>query len=257
VFYPRPEDLSRVAGGLGPTKAGVAGQAAEAARIVADASGRPFDLTTGPLFEPPLLRLGPDDYVLTVRVDHTAFDDWSVDLLRRELSALYTSATAGAPSPLAEPDVSFADVCRRQQSRLDGEAGAAEPASWRQELSGAPLAVQLPIGGDGLYLGTFLILSLLESADGMALIARGVFDRDACRRLLDDLRTFVVHVLADPSCRIPVAPRAEPGDDVVEVRGLRASRPRLEGALGACPGVAPPPCHVHQRRSTPRRLRDP
>ena len=48
----------------------------------------------------------------------------------------------------------------------------------------------------------------------------------------------MVDVLADPSCRIPVAPTAEPGDDIVEVRGLRASRPRLEGALGACPGVA-------------------
>jgi len=119
---------------------------AEAARLLADATNRPFDLATGPLFEPRILRFGPDDHVLVVRLHHTVFDDWSVDLLRRELSALYTARLAGVPSPLVEPSTTFADVCRRRRARLDGESGAGQREWWRDELAGAPLAVQLPIG---------------------------------------------------------------------------------------------------------------
>ena len=122
---------------------------AHAARLLADATSRPFDLATGPLFEPSLVRLGPDDHLLVIRLHHTVFDDWSVDVLRRELSALYTARLAGAPSPLVEPPTRFADFCRRQRAKLDGERGAAQRAWWRQELAGAPLAVQLPIGDGG------------------------------------------------------------------------------------------------------------
>ncbi|HTJ76740.1 MAG TPA: condensation domain-containing protein, partial [Acidimicrobiales bacterium] len=64
---------------------------AEVDLLLADASRRPFDLAAGPLFEPRLVRLGHDDHLLVVRLHHTVFDDWSVDLFRRELSALYTA----------------------------------------------------------------------------------------------------------------------------------------------------------------------
>ncbi|MDP9389615.1 MAG: condensation domain-containing protein, partial [Actinomycetota bacterium] len=117
------------------------------AAMLADATSRPFDLGTAPLFEPRLVRLAHDDHLLVVRLHHTVFDDWSVDVFRRELSALYGSKVDGSPSPLAEPATSFAEFCRRQRARLDGEAGAEQRSWWRQELAGAPLAVQLP--GDG------------------------------------------------------------------------------------------------------------
>lgn|GEM_PF-4295792 len=118
----------------------------ELADLLADATGRPFDLVTGPLWAPRLVRLGPDDHLLVVRLHHTVFDDWSVDLFRRELSALYAARLAGEPSPLPEPATTFTAACRRQRDRLDGPAGAEERAWWRRELEGAPLALQLPIG---------------------------------------------------------------------------------------------------------------
>lgn len=119
---------------------------AEAARLIAEATTDPFDLVHGPLFAPLLLRLGADDHVLVVRLHHTAFDDWSVDVFRRELSALYPAFVAGQPSPLPELRTTFVDVCRRQQARLDGEAGGEQRARWRARMAGAPLAVQLPLG---------------------------------------------------------------------------------------------------------------
>jgi acyl-CoA synthetase (AMP-forming)/AMP-acid ligase II len=122
------------------------GRRAAVDRLLADASAAPFDLAAGPLFEPRLVRLGPDDHLLVVRLHHTTFDDWSVDVFRRELSALYTAAHDHAPAPRAEPGVTFSGFARRERMRLDGGEGAAQLAWWRRELEGAPLAVQLPIG---------------------------------------------------------------------------------------------------------------
>ncbi len=90
----------------------------------------------------------PDDHVVVVRVHHTVFDDWSVDVFRRELSALYGARVAGATSPLAEPATSYAAFSRRQQAALAGSRGDDQRAWWRKELAGAPLATQLPAGED-------------------------------------------------------------------------------------------------------------
>jgi hypothetical protein len=136
----------QVAGDHGASLEVVDAREDEVADLLAEATQRPFDLVTGPLWEPRLVRLGPDDHLLVVRLHHTVFDDWSVDVFRRELSALYAARLSGAPSPLPEPATTFTAACRRQRARLDGPAGAEERAWWREELDGAPLAVQLPVG---------------------------------------------------------------------------------------------------------------
>lgn len=152
----------------------LSGREDEVAGLLSDASSRPFDLVAGPLLHPRLVRLGPDDHLLVVRLHHTVFDDWSVDVFRRELSALYAAELSGTPSPLTEPQISFADFCRRQQARLAGGRGADERAWWHKELDGAPLAVQLPIGPGTPQPGEPLRLDLPQSlvADLRALAPR-------------------------------------------------------------------------------------
>jgi len=401
----------------------------ETARLVAEASTRPFDLVEDPLFAPTLVRLAADDHVLVIRLHHTAFDDWSVDLLRRDLSALYRAFLEGEPSPLPELTTRFSEVCRRQQARLAGPGGVEQLDAWRTRMAGAPLAVQLQLGephqlgpdrpgageplrhdlspeqarqvralapglratpfmtvlaafevllaartgqddlviasvvagrgatalepligcftkkvllrlqaggdptfpelvartrtsvlealaqqdqpfeavvqetlgrsasrhglaaqvpvifqgethqqgrlvlpgievgpfevpasarreqhfsaarddaadrdwGDGADLGTFLLLSLLESKDGIALVARGVFHRPAAERLLLDLDALLADIVAGPGRRLSeLAPRTgvASGVDDLTVLGLHLRRTRLEAALSACPGVA-------------------
>ena len=397
---------------------------AEAARVLTDASARPFDLVDGPLFEPSLLRLGDGDHVLVVRLHHAVFDDWSVDVFRRDLSALYAARLDGTPAALAEPATTFTTVSRRQRAALDGASGAEQRAWWRRELDGAPLAVQLPLGGpsgegagepvrvdlpadlsasvralgpqlratpymavlaafgavvgrytgqddlvlgtvsahrtrsavepligcftkkvplrlrldgdppfrelaararaavlgamghqdvgfdavvqetlgppaaehgavpqlavvfqgeaprrspvglrgvragpfepppasrrerhfsaregcppwgDGLYLGTFVLVSLVEHDDGLSLVARGAFPRPAGRRLLRHVEALLADVVVSPDrpvSELSLGPEPVPaaGDgDLVDVRGLRGDRARLEAALARCPGVA-------------------
>ena len=53
--------------------------------------------------------------------------------------------------------------------------------------------------GDGIYLGSFVIVSLVDAPEGMSLVARGVFDRPAGRRLLEGFRSLLAAVVAAPS----------------------------------------------------------
>lgn len=120
-------------------------QQAEVARAMREATTRPFDLVSGPVFRPRLLRLGVEEHVLLVPVHHTMWDDWSEVVFKRELSVLYAAFLAGDRSPLPEPVPSFSEVARDQRRRLAGKVGWAQSTYWRKELAGAPLVVQLPV----------------------------------------------------------------------------------------------------------------
>ncbi|MPZ65286.1 MAG: ATP-binding cassette domain-containing protein [Pseudonocardiaceae bacterium] len=117
----------------------------EAAAVIAEAGGAPFDLAAGPLFVPSLIRLGPEDHLLVVRLHHTVFDDWSLGVYRRELSALHDGVRDGDPAQLPELPVTFSEYARRQRRRLAGKAGADQLAWWRRQLVGAPLTTQLSV----------------------------------------------------------------------------------------------------------------
>ncbi|HTJ76664.1 MAG TPA: condensation domain-containing protein, partial [Acidimicrobiales bacterium] len=99
-----------------------------------------------------------------------------------------------------------------------------------------------PVWGDGIYLGSFVLVSFVDAPDGMALVVRGVFDRPAGRRVLEAFRSLLVAVVAAPSEPLSTfaVDVAHPvgGDDVIDVRGFRSRRSRLEAALGRAPGVA-------------------
>ena len=79
--------------------------AAEAA--VADAIAaerlRPFDLTRDLLLRLVLGPVGPDRFVLIWSFHHIVIDGWCIDLLQRELAALYTAAVTGRPAELPPP----------------------------------------------------------------------------------------------------------------------------------------------------------
>jgi ABC-2 type transport system ATP-binding protein len=124
----------------------LARQRAAVGAAVADAAARPFDLEKGPLFDPQLFRLGQDDHVLVIRLHHLVFDDWSVNVFRRELSILYQAHLTATVAPLADVETHFVDYCRQRRRALAGRAGAEELTWWRRELAGAPLTVSLPIG---------------------------------------------------------------------------------------------------------------
>ncbi|HLL48553.1 MAG TPA: condensation domain-containing protein, partial [Longimicrobiaceae bacterium] len=116
-------DLSGLSGGR---------MEAEAARLAEREALRPFDLARGPLLRAALLRLGEDDHAALFTLHHVASDGWSMDVLVRELTALY----AGAPLP--ELPIQYADYAVWQRERLAGAPLETQLRYWRERLAGAP-----------------------------------------------------------------------------------------------------------------------
>ncbi|WP_281291945.1 non-ribosomal peptide synthetase [Streptomyces tailanensis] len=103
----------------------------------------PFDLEQGPLLRATLIRLGEDHHVALLTTHHIVSDAWSMRVLIRELTALYGAFVSGAPSPLPELPLQYADYAAWQRAELDGEALARLEDHWRQQLRGAPLLLDL------------------------------------------------------------------------------------------------------------------
>ncbi|HLL48189.1 MAG TPA: amino acid adenylation domain-containing protein, partial [Longimicrobiaceae bacterium] len=116
----------------------------EAMRLAADEARRPFDLREGPLLRAGLLRLGPEEHVLLLCMHHIVSDGWSTGVLFRELSTLYPAFSRGAPSPLPEPPVQYADFAVWQRAWLAGETLERQLAWWRERLAGAPATLAVP-----------------------------------------------------------------------------------------------------------------
>ncbi|HVG44371.1 MAG TPA: amino acid adenylation domain-containing protein, partial [Longimicrobium sp.] len=116
----------------------------EAARLVREHARIPFTLETGPLFRADLARLGERDHLLLLTLHHVIADGWSLDLLWRELAALYGAFSRGEPSPLAEPPVQYGDFAAWQRAWLQGEVLERQLAYWRRALRGAPPLLRLP-----------------------------------------------------------------------------------------------------------------
>jgi len=117
---------------------------AEARELAGTEAARPFDLMRGPLLRPLLLRLDPAEHVVLLTLHHIASDAWSLGILAREVSQLYTAFSEGRPSPLPELPVQYADYAVWQRSRLSGEVLSAELSYWREGLAGLPPRLELP-----------------------------------------------------------------------------------------------------------------
>src|SRR6185436_2275926 len=75
---------------------------------------------------------------------HVIADGWSLDLLWRELAALYGAFSRGEHPPLAEPPVQYGDFAAWQRAWLRGEVLERQLAYWRRALRGAPPLLRLP-----------------------------------------------------------------------------------------------------------------
>jgi amino acid adenylation domain-containing protein/non-ribosomal peptide synthase protein (TIGR01720 family) len=115
-----------------------------ASALRAEEAARPFDLARGPLLRCFLLRLAEGDHLAVLTLHHIASDGWSLGILAREITALYSAFAAGRPSPLPELPVQYADFAVWQRSWLAGEVLDGEIAFWRRQLAGLPPLLKLP-----------------------------------------------------------------------------------------------------------------
>src|SRR4028119_2348513 len=108
----------------------------QAKQLVTQESQRPFNLATGPLLRLMLLKLDETEHILLLNLRHIICDDWSIGVLIRELSAIYTAFAQNQPSPLPELPLQYADFAHWQREWLQGEGVETQVAYWRQHLRG-------------------------------------------------------------------------------------------------------------------------
>ena len=146
-------------------------------RRLADALvARPFDLDRDAVLRASALRLGPEEHALLLVVHHIASDGWSLGVVVEEIAALYPAALAGAPSPLPELAVQYADFAVWQRGWLQGEALEGQLAYWRQQLSGAA-ALDLPTDRPRPPAQSFRGATRMHAIGAETTAALGVFAR--------------------------------------------------------------------------------
>ncbi|HEY0736330.1 MAG TPA: amino acid adenylation domain-containing protein, partial [Herpetosiphonaceae bacterium] len=110
---------------------------------VAEVARRPFDLQQGPLLRVVLLRVAATEHVLLLSMHHIITDGWSMGVLLRELSVLYTAHVSGQSAALPALAVQYADYALWQRQWVTGAVLDQQLAYWQDQLADAPV-LELP-----------------------------------------------------------------------------------------------------------------
>ncbi|MFF5343860.1 amino acid adenylation domain-containing protein [Streptomyces althioticus] len=116
---------------------------------LAEAAGRPYDLTRDLPLRAVLFELGEREHVLLLLLHHIAGDGWSLAPLTRDLATAYAARREGRAPAFTPLPVSYADYTLWQRDLLGDTDDPASPhgaqlAHWREALSGAPAQLDLP-----------------------------------------------------------------------------------------------------------------
>ncbi len=103
-----------------------------------------FDLASGPLIRCKLLRLTSTRHVFLLIVHHAVFDDWSLNIFRKELSLFYAAFLKGETANLPALPIQYADYAVWQRRWLQGSALEKQLEYWRKRLEGAPELLEMP-----------------------------------------------------------------------------------------------------------------
>ncbi len=106
--------------------------------------GAPFDLARGPLMRSSLVQLADDEHVFLLTLHHIVFDGWSVSVLMRELSILYTAFLTRQSDPLPPLTIQYPDYAAWQHQWLSAERIQSQSDYWRTKLADAPVLLDLP-----------------------------------------------------------------------------------------------------------------
>ena len=108
----------------------------DAAEVLRASVATPFNLASGPLVRPLLVRLSPAENILLFNLHHSVDDGWSPPILRRDLWTLYESELQGTDPQLPALDIQYSDFAAWQRQQYTGRRREAELDFWRKQLSG-------------------------------------------------------------------------------------------------------------------------
>lgn len=123
----------------------------EVKRLAAAEATIPFDLSQDPMLRATLLHLGQSPFsvdidcdhlnppqthhILLLTLHHIAADGWSLNLLLKELTTLYSAFSQDRPSPLTDLAIQYADFAVWQRQWLQKEVLEEQLSYWKQQLA--------------------------------------------------------------------------------------------------------------------------
>ncbi|MEU7137698.1 amino acid adenylation domain-containing protein [Streptomyces sp. NPDC046261] len=198
-------------------------------RLAAQEARRPFALATGPVIRALLVRLTPTEHRLLLTRHHIASDGWSLDILLRELGALYRAHTTGTPDALGELPLRYGDFAAWQRAEAARPARAEHLAHRVRQLTGAPPTLGLlgPAPAEPAHAPARALRSRLPGD----LVAR-------VRTLGGGARTTVFSLLL-AAFGSALADLSDQRDLVVGVPVAGRPRTELEPLIGCFAGIVP------------------
>ena len=100
------------------------------------AVNRAFDLAIDPLLRLELVHVAKNDALLLIQVHHIISDQWSFDVLSRELADFYNSLVAGQKTALAELPLEYGQYAAWHREWFRNEREATELSYWLHQLDG-------------------------------------------------------------------------------------------------------------------------
>ncbi|MFH7014638.1 amino acid adenylation domain-containing protein [Flavobacterium sp. FlaQc-47] len=104
----------------------------------------PFDLKKGPLVRTSILQLSDDQYVFYYNIHHIICDGWSIDVLAKDVFALYENYLEGKQSELTTLKIQYRDYAAWQQNQLQQELNNSHKEYWLKSLAGELPTLDLP-----------------------------------------------------------------------------------------------------------------
>lgn len=125
------------------TALGLADGRSALTELIRRESQDPFDLCHGPLVRFLLVTLKEHEHALVAVMHHIVTDDWSIQILFRELSVIYSNLRSGRPLPLAAPSIQYTDFAVWQRHLMEGSKFSSQVAYWKQQLADMPPPLNL------------------------------------------------------------------------------------------------------------------
>lgn len=103
-----------------------------------------FDLEKGPLYRIFLARIGENDYLFHMTVQHMVFDGWSWGVFVKELNEIYNQLLNGKEIRLPKADHQYFDYARWQSEQTGDDQHKEAIAYWKKALEGYPVELKFP-----------------------------------------------------------------------------------------------------------------
>ena len=104
-----------------------------------------FDLQKGPLLRVKLLQTQKEKYIFLMNMHHIISDEWSTQILFREIITLYNERAANSPATLAPLKIQYKDFAAWQNTLLASNKLAHEKSFWISHFEGVLPLLELPV----------------------------------------------------------------------------------------------------------------